>query len=224
MPRIARVVVPDCPHHITQRGNRRENVFCSEDDRLSFLGLLGEYAARHGLRIDAYCLMNNHIHLVARPEKKCSLERTLKPVFLRYAQHVNRRHKWGGRVWQGRFFSCPLDDDHFWTAMRYVERNPVRARLVKAAEDYRWSSAACHCGMRTDGLLTAPEQLMARMQNWSRWLRAPEDKGGVQTIRLQTRTGRPAGKASFVGRLEKLLGRSLQPLPVGRPKRGTKIG
>ena len=216
MPRMARVVIPGGPHHITQRGNRREDVFFTDADRQRYLALLSRYAAEHGLTVQAYCLMSNHVHLVAVPEQAASLALTLKPVHLRYAQELNRRLDLSGVLWQGRFYSCPLDYDHFWSAVRYVERNPVRAGLVGRAEDWAWSSARAHCGMRTDPLQTEvrpPEWLT----DWSAWLRNEDDDETLKQLRVCTRTGRPVGAESFVKRLERLVGRRLRALPVGRP-------
>ena len=129
MPRMARVVIPGCPHHLTQRGNRREDVFFTAADRQRYLELLAEYAEKHGLAVQAYCLMTNHVHLVVVPRAEASLGAALKPVHMRYAQHVNWTQHIGGRLWQGRFFSCPLDEEHLWAAVRYVECNPVRAGM-----------------------------------------------------------------------------------------------
>ncbi len=146
MPRIARVVIPGIPHHVTQRGNRREDVFSEDNDRQRYLRLLLEYSAKHGLKTLAYCLMTNHIHLVCIPERADTLASVFRPLDLRYTQHFNWSQRISGRLWQGRPFSCALDDAHLCAALRYVERNPVRARMVRKAEHYAWSSAAAHCG------------------------------------------------------------------------------
>ena len=134
MPRIARVVVPGVPHHVTQRGNRREDIFFRDADRRRFLQLFLEYSQKHGLATLAYCLMTNHVHFVCIPHRPQTLADTFKPVNLRYAQHVNWTQNLSGRLWQGRFFSCALDDEHLWAAIRYVERNPVRAKMVPMAQ------------------------------------------------------------------------------------------
>ena len=128
MPRVARAVFADVPHHITQRGNRRENVFFTHQDRTIYLTWLSEYCAKHRVDILAYCLMTNHIHLVAVPSREDGLEVVLRPLHMRYAQRINRRRGWKGHLWQGRFFSSALDDAYLWAAMCYVERNPVRTR------------------------------------------------------------------------------------------------
>ena len=153
MPRLPRTVFAGLPHHVTQRGNRRESIFFVDDDRLAYLSWLKEYADKHQVEVLAYCLMSNHIHLIAVPTADDGLQRVLKPLHMRYAQRVNRQQGWSGHLWQGRFFSSPLDDAYLWTAMRYVECNPVRAGRVQRAEDYRWSSAAAHCIGQSDSLL-----------------------------------------------------------------------
>jgi len=143
--------VPGYPHHVTQRGNRRADVFETEDDRHAYLRFLKKYGQRHGLDIWAYCLMTNHIHLVAVPEREESLARALRDAHTVYAMRVNTRTQQSGHVWQGRFYSCVLDEWHLWAAVRYVERNPVRAGMVDRAEDHPWSSARAHCGLATRG-------------------------------------------------------------------------
>ncbi len=228
MPRFARVVVAGCPHHVTQRGNRREDVFFTDADRERYLALLGEYAGKHGLAVQAYCLMTNHVHLVVVPAGEGSLCGALKPVHTRYTQHVNAALGVGGRLWQGRFFSCPLDERHALAAVRYVERNPVRAGMVNMAEGYRWSSATGHCGLRADPLLSDPCGLTDRLSpaEWSAWLRDPWADEEQTTARLRkcTHTGRPAGGEGFLVRLEQLLGRTLRPKKVGRPRKTADKG
>ena len=224
MPRMARVVVPGQPHHVTQRGNRRQDVFHSDADRQRYLALLAHYSLKHGLAIQAYCLMDNHIHLIVVPRQAGSLAATLKPVHLRYAQEFNRRMGVGGVLWQGRFFSCPLDEEHFWAAVRYVERNPVRGGMVRRAQEWSWSSAAAHCGQRPDVLLSELPVRPAWLQDWSAWLATPEPEQTVNRLRLSTRTGRPVGTSDFLDRLERLLGRILRPQKGGRPRKIKKPG
>jgi putative transposase len=218
---MARVVVPGIPHHLTQRGNRREDVFFEDGDRQRYLQLLLEYSVKHGMETLAYCLMTNHVHLVGVPARADSLARVFKVVDLRYAQHVNWMQGIDGRLWQGRFFSCPLDEEHLWAAIRYVERNPVRARLVRKAEEYPWSSAAAHCGQRPDPILAPlPEPRPPEAANWAAWLAEKEDEKMLLKLRLCTRTGRPVGSRRFLAKLESRLGRRLQARPTGRPRKG----
>lgn len=218
MPRMARVVVPGVPHHVTQRGDRRETVFLARGDYQRYLSLLKEYSIPRGLEVIAYCLMPNHVHLVVIPQRADSLATVLKPVHLRLAQYVNWTHGMTGRRWQGRFFSCPLDDRHTATAVRYVEQNPVRAGLVREAELYQWSSAAEHVGLRTDDVLTADARKFVGAGDWRAWLRKVDEGDLIQQLRLTTRTGRPFGSESFVGSAERVTGRLLRPRPAGRPK------
>ena len=219
MPRMARIVIPDVPHHVTQRGNRREDVFFEDTDRRRYLLLMLEYSRAHALEIWAYCLMTNHVHFVAVPREPDALAATFKPVHMRYAQHVNRRLHTTGHLWQGRYHSCPLDDEHLWQAVRYVERNPVRAGLVTRAERYPWSSAAAHVGRRRDPLVGGDLEARGVVADWSAWLRQGEDEAVLSRLRMRTRTGRPAGDAAFVARLEALSGRWLAPRPGGRPRK-----
>jgi len=144
MPRIARVVLPEIPHHVTQRGIRRFNVFLDETDCEVYLELLRDGSRRHHVRIAAYCLMTNHVHIVAIPEHPDSLSRLFHFAHGVYATRFNIKHGLTGHLWQARPFSSCLDDFHLWAAIRYVERNPVRAHMVDRAEDYRWSSAPAH--------------------------------------------------------------------------------
>ena len=213
MPRIARIVVPEIPYHIVQRGNRREVVFFFEEDRNYYLKLLLLYSRQHGLHVKGYCLMTNHVHLVAVPDKESTLCDVLKPVHLRYAQHVNWTHGVTGHVWQGRFFSCGLDDAHYVQALRYVERNPVRAGLVRRAEDYPWSSAAGHCGLREDVLAPDTGLLTEKMGDWRAFLAEGELGEETNQLRMHTRTGRPLGGEMFLNLLETLLNRTVRPKP-----------
>jgi putative transposase len=220
MPRIARVVIPGVPHHVVQRARRGAKAFLSDDDRRRYLEWLRRYAADGGLAVWAYCLMPDHVHLVAVPREADSLERVFKPLARRHSRHVNRTRGIRGRLWQGRPQSCPLDEPHLWAAVRYVERNPVRAGRVIRAERYSWSSAAHHAGRRHDGLVSGDLEARGRVKNWARWLQEGDDEEMMRMLRLATRTGRPAGDAAFIARLESLLGRTLAARGRGRPRKG----
>jgi putative transposase len=194
MPRSARIVVPGVPHHVTQRGNRKLDVFFGDADRRRFLNLVLEYSRCFRLDILAYCLMPNHVHFVCTPSASDTLKLVFKPVYARYAQHINWEYSICGRLWQGRFFSCAMDQPHLWAAIRYVELNPVRAGLVKRAEDYLWSSAMAHCGLRDDLLLSPiPDSYGAVFGSWSEWLAAGNIALMDEALRKHTRTGRPLG-------------------------------
>ncbi len=224
MPRVARIVIPGCPHHITQRGNNRQDVFFVDGDRVRYLEILAEQAERFGLALEGYCLMTNHVHLIATPREADSLAKAVGRTHWLYTQHVNRLHGRSGHLWQNRFYSCALDDGHFWSAMVYVERNPVRARLVRRAWRYRWSSAAAHCdGKDAGGLLdlAAWAKLLPPDGNWRESLLQPTDEDLATKLRIWTHRGRPLGSDSFISKVERLVGRRLRPLPVGRPKKKT---
>ena len=148
MPRLPRLIVPEIPHHITHRGNRRQLVFFSDSDKSLYLRFLMENSKNTGLRYLAYCLMDNHIHLIMIPKDKDEITATLRETHRKYTTIINMREKWKGHLWQGRFGSCPLDERHLYMAVRYIERNPVRAGIVNKAEDFPWSSARGHLSLR----------------------------------------------------------------------------
>ena len=222
MPRAARFVLPGVPHHVTQRGNRRGQVFFSDADRRAYLAWLHADAQRYGLEVLAYCLMSNHVHLVVVPPGPHSIEHALRHLHMRYAQRLNRMKGWKGHVWQGRYFSASLDEPYFWTAIRYVERNPVRAGLVARAEDFPWSSARARCESAWDPLLSTNPVWARRIQgigNWSAWLAAGESSQDIDMIRKRTSRGVPCGSAQFVRSSEAVAGRALSWRSPGRPRR-----
>jgi len=227
MPRLARTVCAQVPHHITQRGNRREQVFFTDDDRHAYLGWLKEYAEKHEVDILAYCLMTNHIHLVAVPKTEDGLQQALKPLHMRYAQRINRTRGWKGHLWQGRFFSCALDEAYLLAAIGYVERNPLRARMVRKAENYRWSSAGAHCGLRQDDVLTTKSSWRKQFEaigDWSAWLAEGDAPQQLEVLRRNAEKGLPCGSEKFIRKLEKLTGRALQYRPRGRPRKDDEKG
>ena len=215
MGRIARVVLPGVPHHVTQRGVRSLPVFWSDGDRREYLRLLREQGARFGVTFLAYCLMTNHVHLIAVPEQADSLARGIGEAHRRYTRGVNQREGVRGYLFQGRFCSCPLDEAHLISAVRYVERNPVRAGLVRCAWRYRWSSAAYHVGLRRTDPLVSADDRFGWTQAWKEQLRA--EPAEVDLLRRTVRTGRPCGDDQFVGEAEEATGRRLRPRSRGRP-------
>lgn len=221
MPRVARFVCPGVPHHVTQRGNRRARVFFSSADHQTYLAWLRSDSRRFGLEVIAYCLMSNHVHLVVVPDTPHSMERAFRHLHMRYAQRINRMKDWRGHVWQGRYFSAALDEAYFWAAIRYVERNPVRAGMVARAEDFPWSSARARCGPFRDPLLSAHPQWTRQMTgvgNWSEWLAAGDVSTEVDLIRRRTARGMPCGSDQFVKTLEDRAGRPLACRRAGRPR------
>ena len=197
MPRAARAVAVDTPHHVTQRGNGRQDVFFTARDREIYLDTFFDYAARYGLRVWGYCLMTNHVHFVVVPERERSLARAIGRTHSDYARYANLVKRSCGHLWQARFYSCALDETHVWRALAYVERNPVRAGLVATAEEYQWSSAAAH-------LLEDPMGGRLELDEWrqrytgDRWREAlsvgVDDEALEERIREATKRGRPPGR------------------------------
>lgn len=219
MPRLARIVVVDFPHHITQRGNSRQDVFFVDDDRRVYLELLKQQSEKYGLEIVGYCLMSNHIHLIATPRGEDSLARAVGRTHFMYSQYINRFHKRSGHLWQGRFYSCALDKRHFWSAMKYVELNPVRAKICRRPWRYDWCSASAHTDENSQSELLNLSRWynMVSAREWKDLLQDGLEESAIQKLRLNTHTGRPLGSDSFLSKLERVLGRRVRPLPVGRP-------
>jgi len=216
MARLARVVAPGIPHHVTQRGNRRQTVFFGDDDYAAYRALLAEGCRAAGVAVWAYCLMPNHVHLILVPSDADGLRAALGETHRRYTRHVNQREGWRGYLWQGRFASSPMDEAHLLACARYVELNPVRAQLARRARDWRWSSARAHLAGKDDALVRV-RPLLVLAPDWPGFLAAglsPEDR---EAIRAGERTGRPLGSPRFVARLEKRLAR-----PLARQKPGPK--
>jgi putative transposase len=205
---------------VTQRGNARQSIVYSDQDRQVYLDLLRANCDRYRLSLLGYCLMSNHVHLIVVPRRAESLPAALRHVHGRYATYFNARQCSSGHVWQGRYYSCPLDDAHLWAALRYAELNPVRARMVDHAWDYRWSSAAAHSGGGTGSLLeTAPFDARWAAPEWLAYLTGAEAPERIDRIRSCTHTGRPLGAADFVERLEQATHRRLAPQKGGRPRK-----
>jgi putative transposase len=163
--------------------------------------------------------MDNHVHLIAVPEKEDSLNLTLREAHKKYTCQINLQMDWRGSLWQGRFFSFPLDDIHLYRAIRYTENNPVRAGLAKKAEDFQWSSARSHVFGIPDAFLSKSKPVMSR-SSWSDYLREQEDENEFKKIRAHIMSGRPWGEEDFINRLEESLGRELRPHVRGPKKRG----
>ncbi len=199
-------------------------MFFSDEDYRLYLSLLSELAPRFGVGLHGYCLMPNHVHLLPVPATEDALARLLGLVHQRYSQLLNLRARQTGHCWQNRFFSCPLDAVYFTRALRYVERNPARARFVEAPWEYPWSSARAHCtGVDETGLLDLSDWSSAWPgESWHDYLILPAEPGEIELVRLSTTIGRPLGSDDFVTRLEEQTGRRLHPYTVGRPKKEKK--
>ncbi|MGD0900924.1 MAG: transposase [Thermoguttaceae bacterium] len=216
MPRLARSVVPGLPHHVTQRGNRRQQTFFCDDDYTAYLELMSEWCAERGVEVWAYCLMPNHIHLVAVPQSEDGLARAIGEAHRRYTRRINFREKWRGYLWQGRFASFVMDEPYLLAAARYVELNPVRAGLVGDAADWRWSSAGPHLSRRDDGLVRVGPML-AMVADWRALLDSAFAEDELRDLRAHSRSGCPLGDEMFVDRLERTAGRVLRAQKAGRP-------
>ena len=223
MPRIARVSVPSVPHHITQRGNRRQKTFFSNKDYATYIDLMAEWCNRCGVEIWAYCLMPNHVHLIAVPDKEYSLAKAIGEAHRRYTRHINFRKGWRGHLWQGRFASYPMDENYLMVAVRYVELNPVKARLVSKPELWKYSSAASHVYGKEDALLSRTSLLNEMIDDWKEFLSSTTSEQDIKMLQQHERTGRPLGSSGFLTRLEKSTGRLLRPKRPGRkPMNGKK--
>lgn len=218
VPRFRRLVVPGCPHHVTQRGVRRQQTFFDARDYRNYLQLAAEELEKVDLKILAYCLMPNHVHAIVVPGDKKSLSRFFANVHHRYAMKTNARNDWTGHLWQERFYSVVMDENHLLMGMRYVELNPVRSGLCLRAQDWPWSSARAHLDKCLDPLIhdVSPFELV---DDWSTYLSDGDDEEHLQDIRDQTRTGRPSGRDSFIDDLEVRSGRTVRPSAGGRPRK-----
>ena len=217
MPKFARLVVPDCPHHIIQRGNRRQKVFFSDSDRELYLKLIKRQGDRAGITFLAYCLMENHVHLIAVPKTKESFAKGIGEAHRKYSNIINIREDWKGYLWQGRFISFALDERHLYSSVRYVERNPLRAGIIQKAEDYPWSSARAHILGKKDLLISGQENIL-KIENWSDYLKEKDDPSLIEQIEAHEKTGKPLGSDIFLRKLEEVTGRKILRLPPGRKK------
>jgi len=218
MPRLARIVTPGLPHHVTQRGNRRQPTFFNDGDYLLYGSFLAQHARAAGVAVWTWCLMPNHVHLILVPDTASGLSDCLRETHRRYTRQINLREGWRGYLWQGRFASCVFDQAHLLAAARYVERNPVRAGLCAVAREWPWSSARSHLEDRADGL-TDRRPLLELIVDWAAFLAADDDEVVYQRLRAGERRGRPQGDGALLDRLEAALGRRLH-----RQKRGPKPG
>ena len=212
--------MPGIPVHITQRGVRRSNVFRDNEDRCVYLRLFAESSRIFALRIYAYCLMTNHTHCVAIPIRPDSMWRTFHRVHSIYDPLFNAKYGLTGHLWEKRPCSTPTDEGHFLAAVRYVERNPVRAGMISRAEDYPWSSARFHCGLTATDVLLDPTWPGAEsVEGWAEWLNGECDPAVEDLLRRHTSSGQPCGDVAFVNRLEQLSGQTIRPRKPGRKPR-----
>lgn len=221
MSRIARLVVPHYPHHVTQRGARKQQTFFCDYDFAMYLDLMAKGCKRTGVEIWAYCLMPNHVHLIAVPDQTDGLARLFHNAHRAYTSAINTREGWQGHLWQERFHSSVMDENYLLAAARYTELNPVRAGICKSPADWPWSSYSAHVRGEDDELVTV-RPLLRRAPDWRRFVRSQDlDEDRFNVLRKQCRNGRPAGNDGFLEELERKTGRCLRKKKGGRPRKKT---
>ena len=208
MPRLPRIVVPGAPHHVTQRGNRKQRTFFQASDYFIYRSLMREQCRRRDVEIWAYCLMPNHVHWMLSPATSSGLARAVGEAHRRYTLMVNRRMGWKGYLWQGRFASFPMEETHLYHGARYILMNPVRAGLVERAEEWPFSSARAHLKGQSDGIIELGH-LAGLVDDWTTFLGEDLDTEHADRLRLHQRTGRPLGSEAFLRRVEANAGRAL---------------
>ncbi len=221
MPRRLRVIVPGVAHHIIQRGNNRQRILEDYSDFTTYCYLINKYTVRHKVSVIAYCLMNNHVHFVMVPEEKSGISRLFNTVQMRYAQYKNYKRKTSGHLWQGRFFSCLLDNDHLFYAIRYVEQNPVRAKMVNYPWDYEWSSAKGHVGKLLTKYIKIKKISIIEKKYWKQYL-LNSDGDIDEKIRRKTKMGKAFAGNEFISYWESKLGCVLSEQKPG-PKKQEKM-
>jgi putative transposase len=224
MARLSRLVIPGLPHHVTQRGNGRARTFFEETDYALYQDLFAKAAARAGCAVWAYCLMPNHVHAIVVPTDEDGLRRTFGDLHRRYTGYVNARARRTGHLWQGRFGSVAMDEAHLHHALRYVSLNPVRARLTKRAQDWRWSSVGAHLAGEDDALVTVGPAL-ERIADFAAFLAEDIDEAkAYASLRKAESIGRPIGDADWIAALERRTGRRLAPAKRGpKPRENSGV-
>jgi putative transposase len=223
MVRLPRLGLPGIPYHVTQRGNRREQTFFEDGDYALYRDLLAEAARKAGAEIWCYCLMPNHVHVIVVPSDEDGLRRTFADTHRRYTGFINARSRWTGHLWQGRFGAVAMDEEHLANAARYVSLNPVRARLVERAHEWRWSSVAAHLAGEDDRLVrVAP--VLERYGDFAAFLaESADDEAAWRRLRMSESSGRPLGGDAWLAAIEARTGRQLRPRKRG-PKPKEKPG
>jgi putative transposase len=217
MARLPRLVIPGIPHHITQRGNRRERTFFEDGDYALYLDLLAQAAEQAHTEIWSYCLVPNHLHIIAVPSDEDGLRRTFRYVHRHYTGYINARLRTTGYLWQGRFGSVAMDEEHLHQAFRYVALNPVRARLVKRPEDWRWSSVNAHFAGADDHVVQVGPAL-ERVGDFRAFLGEKFDEAmSYAALRKAESVGRPIGSKEWLTDIEAKTG-----LTLAAQKRGPK--
>ena len=219
MARLARIVIPGIPHHVTQRGNGRQQTFFRDDDYALYRDLLREHCRAQGVAVWSWVLMPNHVHLILVPETPDSLRAALAKVHRAYAGHIHAREQRTGHFWQGRFGCVAMDEEHLASALPYVALNPVRARLVKRAAQWKWSSVHAHLDPDKGDGLTDTGAVLSRVADFAALLRAGEDEELSAALRRAESVGRPLGGDAFFGEVLARTGRDAKPGKPGRRRK-----
>ena len=218
MARIARIVMPEYPHHVIQRGNRRQEVFFSDYDREYYLSLLETFTRKNNVEVVAYCLMSNHVHLILVPHDEEGLCQAVGEMHRRYTRMINFREEWKGYLWQGRYKSYVMNEGYLYQAIRYIERNPVRAKVVRYAEEYQWSSARAHVFRERNSVLSERMNYID-FTEWQEYLREPDNGTDRELFKKHESTGRPIGDDAFIIKVETSLNRVIRKQKPGpKPK------
>lgn len=221
MARLPRITVPGLPHHVTQRGNRRQRVFLEDDDYALYRDLLAQHCKANGVAVWSYCLMSNHVHLILVPSDEEGLSRAIGETHRRYSGYINARLRVTGHLFQGRFGSVAMDEPHLMAAFRYVALNPVKAGLVRRAANWPWSSTAAHLAGRDDGLVTV-RPLCDRVDDVAQFLSSDANPAHEQALRRGQSIGRPLMDEAQLIALEQQLNRRIRPAPLGRPRKNAE--
>ena len=228
MPRKARILVPDCPHHIVQRGHNRQPVFLADEDYLFYLENLKEWQGKLGIRVYAWCLMTNHIHLLVEPTKEPeTLSELMKRLAGRQTAYANKQEGRSGSLWEGRFKASPVQrDSYLLSCVRYIELNPVAARVVLLPEEYRWSSYRERSGQDTRGLLSYDvcyqglgSKVDQRLERYRAYLLSTVSPEEQRLIQQGVCRNQLTGNQRFVDDIERRLGLRLEHRGRGRPKK-----
>jgi putative transposase len=218
MARLSRIIVPGLPHHVTQRGNRRQSLFTERADYALYRDLMAERCEANGVACWAYCLMPNHVHLILTPSSADGLSRAVGEAHRRFTAFVNARARTTGHLFQARFASFAMDDAHLLNAVRYLAFNPVRAGLAASPDSWPWASVAAHLKGRDDALVeVAPVLARARFADLLEM--SPGEQAALEGFETRSRNGRPLGAPEFLAKIEKKLGRSVRPARPGRKPR-----
>lgn len=231
MPRTARVILPNYPHHIIQRGHNKQAVFASDDDYLFYIENLKEWKEKLGCKIYAYCIMTNHVHIVIDPgEDESNLGKLMKRIAGRQTRYINKIEGRSGTLWESRYKSSPIsNDEYLMICCRYVELNPLRAGMVERPEAYRWSSCRHKLGLEKNDWLDAypvyaglGDSEEVRSSRYREWLDSSISESELKLIRESVQRGQLTGDGSFVEEVANMLGRRIEMRGQGRPNKAEK--